>query len=235
MEKADFQKALEELKNKAPKRNFKQTIDLILNLKDLDLKKPEQQMDVWAQLPHALPKKKRVAALVGPELAEQARQYCDTVVTHENFKKFDDKKLIKKLARDHDYFIAQANLMPDVAKTFGKVLGPRSKMPNPKAGCVVPPNANLAPIIDRLQKTLHLTAKTQLSIKCAVGTEEMLPEQVIENATTVYNTVVNALPQEERNIKNVMLKLTMSKPVQVTTEKTKKNRKNSKARNCKSA
>lgn len=217
MDKTDFERALGKLR-KEEKRNFKQSVDLIVNLKGIDLKKPEEQVDIWIQLPHKKPKKVRIGALVGAELIEQAKTVCDGAVLHDDFKKFKDKKALKKLANDFDFFIAQANIMPDVAKIFGRVFGPRGKMPNPKAGCVVPPNANLKTLVEKLQKTLHLTAKIDLAVKCPVGSEEMTDEQVVANSLTVYNAVVNTLPQEEQNIKNVMLKFTMSKPVLVQKE-----------------
>ena len=103
-------------------------------------------MDTFITLPHTKGKKAKVCALIGPELEQQAKQVCDSVVLSDSFDRFKDKKDIKKLADSFDFFIAQANIMPKIATAFGRVFGPRGKMPNPKAGCVVPPNANLKPL-----------------------------------------------------------------------------------------
>lgn len=208
--KEDVISTLKQLKEISPKREFNQSVDLIINLKELDLKKPEEQLDVWVSLAHAKGKTVRIAALVGPEMQAQAKTACDTVITHDEFKQYEGKKKeIRKLARTHDLFIAQANIMPDVAKFFGRVLGPRGKMPNPKAGCVVPPNANLKVLTEKLKKTLHVVAKTQLSAKCSIGKQDMTDEQLTENILTVTNTVLHALPQEQNNIKSMLLKYSM--------------------------
>jgi len=217
MNKENFKKAIELVKNNSPKRNFKQGYDLIVNLKDRDIKKPDQQVNNWVVLRFGKGKKTKVCALVGPELAGSAKENCDTVVMHDDFPKYaESKQLVKKLAKEHDFFIAQANIMPDVAKTFGRILGSRGKMPNPKIGCVVPPNANLKPLVEKLQKTIGLVAKTQLSIKCLIGTEEMKDEEVLDNIMTVYNNLSHNLPAEERNIKNIQLKFTMGPPATIT-------------------
>ncbi len=213
--KNDFKKALEQVRSNSQKRNFKQAIDLIINVKDLNLKKPEEQVDTFVILNHLRGKKIKVAALVGPELKDAAKAACDTVILHSDFAKLTKKRDIQKLANDHDFFIAQANIMPDVAKTFGRIFGPRGKMPNPKAGCVVPPNANLTALVERLQKIVKVSIKTQLSFKCRIGTEEMSDDHIIDNLTTVYTALTHALPQEDRNIKNIMLKFTMDKPIVV--------------------
>ena len=171
MDKKQFTDAIEQLK-KHPTRKFKQSYELIINLRDLNLKKPEEQVEFWLQLPHDRGKQTKIAAIVGPELTTTAKNSCDLTITHEEFPKYAaNKKTIKKLARTYDYFIAQANIMPDVAKTFGRVLGPLGKMPNPKAGCVVPPTANLKQLVDKLRKTIKITAKTQPSIKILIGKE----------------------------------------------------------------
>ena len=217
MNKENFKKAIELVKNNSPKRNFKQAYDLIINLKDLDMKKPDQQVNNWVTLRYAKGKKVKVCALVGPELKDQAKANCDTVVMADDFPKYaEDKLAVKKLAKNHDFFIAQANIMPDVAKTFGRILGSRGKMPNPKIGCVVPPNANLKPLVEKLQKTIGLVAKTQLSIKCLIATEDMPDDQVLDNIMTVYNNLAHNLPAEERNIKNIQLKFTMGPLVTIT-------------------
>lgn len=219
MNKEALQKAIEALKKTSPKRKFTQKYDLIITLKNLDLKVPEQQVEQWISLPHPEGKQTKICALVGGELAEQAKKACDFVILNEEFKLYaPDKKKIKKLANEYTYFIAQANMMQEIAKVFGRILGPRGKMPNPKAGCVVPPNANLAPLVERLKKTIKISAKTQPVIKCVVGTEKMSDDHIIENVLAVYSPLIHALPEETNNVKAVLLKFTMSKPIKVWPE-----------------
>lgn len=216
MDKKHFVEAAKVLKT-FPKRNFKQSYEFIMNFKGLDLKKPEHQIELWVKLPFDKGKPTKIAALVGPELAEQAKANCDFVVLHDNFPQYAGKKKeIKKLASQYDYFIAQANIMPDVAKTFGRYFGPRGKMPNPKAGCVVPPNANLKVLTENLKKTIKASAKLQPSIKVMVGKEDTPDEQIAENMQAIYSNVLPKLPQELFNIKSILLKLSMSQPVKIT-------------------
>ncbi|HLC33135.1 MAG TPA: 50S ribosomal protein L1 [Candidatus Nanoarchaeia archaeon] len=218
MDKKQFTQAITALKT-FPSKKFKQSYEFIINLRDLDLKKPEEQVELWIALPHDKGRATKVAALIGPEMAETAKATCDLVITHDQFAKFAaDKKAVKKLACDYDYFIAQANIMPDVAKTFGRVFGPRGKMPNPKAGCVVPPNTNLKVLIDRLRKTVKVVAKTQPSIKVLVGKEGMAEDSIAENMNTVYTNVLHKLPSEFSNIRSILLKMTMTPPVRITED-----------------
>ena len=217
MNKKQFIQAIQALKA-LPKRKFKQKYDFIMNLRHLDLKKPEEQVELWVKLPYDKGRPTKIGALVGPELAEQAKTTCDTVVLHDNFSQYTDKRKMRKLAREHDYFIAQANIMADIAKTFGRIFGPRGKMPNPKAGCVVPPNANIKALVEGLRKTIKVSAKIQPSVKVMVGNEDMPDEQKAENSLAVYTNVVHKQPQEAFNNKTVMLKLTMSKPVKIIEE-----------------
>ena len=216
MKKDEVLKVIKELKEKSFKRNFKQTYDLIITLTKLDLKKPDNQLDFFQTLHFTKGKDVRICAFVGPELASQAKETCKTTILVDDFDKYaKDKKAIKKLANEHDFFIAQATVMPKVAQAFGRVLGPRGKMPNPKAGCVVPPNANLKPLAAKLQKTARILAKTSLMVQTAVGIEDMKDEEVVDNIMTVYDGVLHHLPGGRSNIKHVLLKLTMGKPVKL--------------------
>lgn len=211
MKKEEIQKAIEELK-KGKKRNFSQSYDLIINLKGINIK--SDPVDFFTNIPNPGSRKSKIAAFVALELVEQAKKHCDLVITEADFPKYDAKAL-KKLAREYDYFIAQANLMPKVAQVFGRALGPKGKMPNPKQGCVVPPNANLGPLTERLHSAVRLSAKKGTNLQCLVGKDNQSDEQIIENVITVYNSALKQLPQEKNNIKNVQLKLTMSKPVKL--------------------
>lgn len=216
MDNKKFTEVLKKVKENSKKRKFSQTYDLIVALKHLDMKKPSDQVDTYVPLHFTRGKKVKVCALVGPELEANAKENCDAVVLSTDFAKYaKDKKAVKKLAEENDYFVAQANIMPQVASTFGRVLGPKNKMPNPKAGCIVPPNANLKPVVERLQKLVRLMAKTTPMIQVAVANESMPDEQIVDNFVTLYNALLHALPSEVNNVRRVYIKLTMGKPVEV--------------------
>ncbi|MFH0701009.1 MAG: hypothetical protein V2A62_01075 [Candidatus Woesearchaeota archaeon] len=214
MDKEQVKQALEELK-KLPKRKFSQSYDLIINLKNIELK--TTPIDFFATLPSPRGMKLKIAAFVDQELVEQANKFCDLTVKENEFSRYtSDKKLAKRLAQEYDYFIAQANLMPRIAAAFGRFLGTRGKMPNPKAGCVVPPNGNLELLVKRLNQTVHMSAKKAMNLQCLIGKEGQPEEEIIANVLAAYQAAAKQMPQDEnQNIKNVCLKLTMSKPVKI--------------------
>ena len=212
MNKEQVKKALDALKTQ-PKKKFTQSYDLIINLKNLDIK--QTNIDFFSTLHFPKGKTIKIAAFADQLLKESAVKNCDLVIEESDFEKYQDKKAIKKLADSYDYFIAQASLMPKIAAKFGKILGIKGKMPNPKLGCVVPPNANLEALSKKLKLTIRMTAKKALNLQCIVGKEDQPEEEVIDNIITAYNSAVKQLPNELQNVKDVTLKLTMSKPVKV--------------------
>lgn len=216
MDKKKFLETLKKAKEDSKKRNFNQKIDLIINLRDLDLKKPEQQIEFFLKLHYSKGKDSKICALVSPELAEKAKSACDNVVIVDDFEKYKkDKKLSKKLCNDYDFFIAQSNIMPKVAATFGRTFGPRGKMPNPKAGCIITEKTDLNALYENLKKTIKVSAKTSLIVHLMIGNEKMDENQVVDNAYNVYDQLMHHLPNEKHNIKSIFLKLTMGKPVRV--------------------
>ncbi len=211
MDKQQVKTALDELKQ-FPKKKFSQSYDLVINLKNLVTK--QAPIDLFVTVPHSKGKKIKIAAFVDQQLAAQAEQFCDLVIREPDFQKYDKKK-IKELAQSYDYFIAQATLMPKIAAVFGKVLGTRGKMPNPKLGCVVPPNAYLESLVKKLNTTVSVQSRKGMNLQCFIGKETQPEAEVIDNIIAVYQSVLKAVPNETQNIKNVSLKLSMSKPVKV--------------------
>lgn len=210
MDKQLIIKNIQQLRKESPQRKFSQSVDVIIALKNVDLKKTEDQVDVYTQLPHPRGKPRKIVAMVGPELKTQAESCCDLVIIPDDFHKYEGKpKVIKKVADECDFVIAMAALMPQIAKVFGRAFGPRGKMPNPKAGCVVPPNANLKPTVDRLRNTIRLAAKTQPFIQVRIGTEKMTDDQLVDNAFHVYNQIAHAVKDEMYNIREAYIKFTM--------------------------
>lgn len=211
MEQEHALTVLRTVKEKGPSRKFTQSVDLVINLKDIDLKKTDQQLDLYVTLHYPYGKEVKVCGLVGPELFDEAKNFCHHVIRQDEFASLTPKD-IKQLAKDYDYFVAQANVMPQVAQTFGRILGPRGKMPNPKAGCVVPPKTNLEPLIKRLQQTVRVQAKKDPVLHLKVGSETQDEAQVADNIAYLYKQITVHLPLEENNIKNALLKLTMGTP-----------------------
>ena len=215
MDKKELLEVLKSLREKSPKRKFIQKVDLILNLRNINIKNPEENVDIFVTLPHEPGKKIRVCALVGKELEEQSKIF-DRVIKKEEFSKYiDNKKELRKLSREYDYFIAQANLMTEVAKVFGRTLGPKNKMPNPKSGAVVTMNSDLHDLKKKMQHTIRLKTKNEPIIKSYIGNEEMKDDDLIDNIISVHDSVVKSLPKGEGNIKNIILKLTMSPGIKV--------------------
>ena len=213
MNKEALQKAIQELR-KTKKRNFIQSFDVIISLRDLDLKKPNENINFYMSLPAKITKPKKVCAFVAAELETQAKKYCDKTISVPEFDNYD-KKAIKKLANEYDYFIAQANIMVKVAAKFGRILGTRGKMPNPKAGCVVPPKAKIQAVVQKLQTLILLKTNKAPVVHATIGIESANDEDLIKNAGAVIDQAIHHLPNEAANMKNVYLKLTMSKPVKL--------------------
>jgi large subunit ribosomal protein L1 len=219
MNQKEAEAMLKELKNNSTKRNFKQSIDFIISLKNMNLKKPDQHVDFFTTLHFPVHKELKVCGLVGSELFDQSKEVFDKTIFVDDLAAMNDKKELKKIANEYDYFVAQGNIMGKVAGTFGKVLGPRGKMPNPKAGCVVPPNANLNQVKENLKKLLHIQVKSHLMFQSTIGTEDTEDKILIDNMVTIYSQLMHHLPLEKNNIDDVMVKFTMSKPVKLSTLK----------------
>jgi large subunit ribosomal protein L1 len=138
-----------------------------------------------------------------------------TTITKPEFAKYSDKNKLRELVDEFDFFIAHASLMPSVATTFGKALGPAGKMPSPQLGIITQENAEtINPLLEKIAKSVKIRAK-EPSIKIPVGKESMKDEEIVSNVNSIYKGVVDALPNKRENVKNVLIKFTMTKPVEV--------------------
>ena len=202
--KMEIKAALAELR-KEKKRKFTQTVDLVMNLKNFDVRK--EALNTFVSVPH--PGDKKLAAFF-----TKRSKLIDTI-TLEDFVKYKEMKDIKKLAKKYDAFIAVAPLMGKIATTFGRVFGPMNRMPSPQAG-IIPKeeDAMITMMIDKMNKSIRIKNK-EMAIKFAVGKEDMTDENLAENIKAVVKELENKLPRGKDNIKEVLIKFTMTKPVKV--------------------
>jgi len=201
---------LKEAKENSKARKFSQTWDFSLNLKGLNLKKPENRFNFEFMLPEGRGKDQKVAFIVDT-LETDAKKHADFVITKaqiESLKK--NKKKLKKIANEYDWFFGEASLMPQIGKSFGVIFGPRGKVPKP-----VPPKVNIEPFVQRAKRSVRVFVKDSPVVHVSVGTDKMEDEKVAKNIDAVYSAVKEKLPKGRTNIKSMYLKLTMGKPVKL--------------------
>lgn len=206
----NINKFLEESKKKSKKRNFVQSVDLSINLKNIDFKKPENRFTEEVVLPKGRGKNVKIV-VIGKDLIIKSKGKADELINEDKLGKLEkNRKEIKKLANSYDFFIAEASFMLRIGKSLGKVLGPRGKMPKP-----LPPQADPTPIINKLKNTVRISLKESPVIHCVIGTENMKDEDLIENMNAVMSTLENKLPKGKHNIGSVYLKTTMGPAIKI--------------------
>lgn len=213
MDRKDVLEALKKIRSAEKKRNFKQTIDLVINLQHLDLKDVKAKFNEVFELPAVKPKQAKICVVADGDALVIAKKSADIAISKEELPKWKDKKKAKELASSFDFLIVQANLMQPLATTLGTVLGPKGKMPNPAH--VVPPVANIEPVIKRARNSVRVRIKDAPVIHTIVGSEEMDDEKLADNIEAVISFATKKLLKGRNNIKNVILKSTMSPVVKL--------------------
>ncbi|HKZ60639.1 MAG TPA: 50S ribosomal protein L1 [Candidatus Thermoplasmatota archaeon] len=200
-------KAVKKALDERPKRNFVETVELAINLKDVDLAVPSNRIDEEVQLPHGRGKAVRVGVFASGELAVRSKAVADLVIPPEEIEKIaTDKRRAKQLAAQTDFFLSEAPLMPTIGRRLGVVLGPRGKMPKPIA-----PSADPKPIIETMRTTVRVRSRDKRTFHAAVGSTSMSPEQLAENVDAVLKRLSTRLARGRLNIHSVYVKTTMGK------------------------
>ena len=196
---------------KGPERKFSETVELSINLKDLDLTVPKNRLEDEIPLPNGRGKPVKVAVFGSPELLQKVRAVADVVVPGNQIDEFaKDKKTAKKMVGQVDFFLAEAPLMPTIGKRHGDVLGPRGKMPRP-----VPPGSDPTNLVNALKRSIRVRSKGNRTFHAPVGTRGMKPEQIAQNVDAVLNRIVGKLERGRTNIESVYVKTTMGPAIRL--------------------
>jgi large subunit ribosomal protein L1 len=207
-------------------RKFDETLDLIINVRDVDIKNPNNRIDNEISLPHAIKgnlKKEDVCFIVKDEMETYLKDNGYNLLTPDNleelFKKPNKEK--KKVAKQYKYFVARGDLMKDVAKVLARFLGQQGKMPKPqpKGFGVIRPNEDLDSYIPKMSHVVKLAMKKQMMVQTKFGKKSQNVDELMENIDSIVSFVEGKLPNGENNIKSMFIKTTMGKPVEVIDKK----------------
>jgi large subunit ribosomal protein L1 len=212
LDKDTILSAVKEAKEKSGQKKFNQTVDLILDIKEIDMKSPEGKIQAVVDLPHATGKPNKICVIASGELAMKAKNAeADKVLERADLDGLAGKKKeLRKLASDYDVFISEAPLMSLVGKILGPVLGPRGKLPVP-----IPPNADVAGLMAKHRKTVVVRMRNQPIIQVPVGSENMTEEELVDNIQAVLRAVEGKLKRGLKNVKFAFIKTSMGTPVKI--------------------
>jgi large subunit ribosomal protein L1 len=190
------------------KRKFQQSFEIILRLKDIDVKKLDLNVNEVVFLPNKLSDQAKVCVFATGDMAVRAqRAGADRVIEAGELDRLaSEKRSAKKLAREYQFFLADTGLMPKIGKILGQFLGPKGRMPAP-----VPPAAPIEAMLTRYRTAVRVKARGSLSVAGKIGDESLDDSKVAENALAVIGQVEKKLPNGEKNIDSLLVKKTMGK------------------------
>ena len=195
----------------APERNFRETVDLAVNLRDLDLNEPSNRVDESIVLPSGTGQETKIVVFAEGETALRAEDVADEVFDGDDLEDLgDDDDEAKDLADETDFFIAEAALMQDIGRYLGTILGPRGKMPEP-----LQPDDDVVEVVNRMKNTVQLRSGDRRTFHTRVGAEDMTAEEIADNIDVILRRLHSDLEKGPLNIDNIFVKTTMGPSVEV--------------------
>jgi len=202
-------------------RKFDESIDLIINLKDLNLNDPKQRIDKEIVLPNVTMTKDKpnVCVIASDEILLEAKNLGLETIDTDGLVQMnsEEKKVKKKFVKKYDFFIVEDKMMPSVARYLARFLGPLGKMPKPFPsgyGIISNPE-DLKVAIERYLKIIRIQLKKQLLIQVKIGKKSMEKDRVFENLKAIVDYIADQMPHKYNNIKSMFLKTTMGRPIKI--------------------
>ncbi len=209
MADSDIETAVTRALEESPERNFTETVDLAINLRDLDLNEPSNRVDESVVLPAGTGQETRIVVIAEGETAVRAEEVADDVLSGDDVADLEDDEA-KDMADETDFFIAEEAMMQDIARHLGTILGPRGKMPDPLS-----PDDDVVETVNRLKNTVQLRSGDRRTFHTLVGAEDMDAEEIANNIDVILRRLHADLEKGPQNIDGVYVKTTMGPSVEV--------------------
>jgi len=207
----EIEEAVSRALEDAPPRNFRETVDLAVNLRDLDLNDPSNRVDESVVLPEGTGQETSIVVFAEGETAVRAEEVADQVLDADALADLGDNDgEAKDLADDTDFFLAEEDMMQDIGRYLGTVLGPRGKMPEP-----VSPDDDVVEVVDRMKNSVQLRSGDRRTFHTRVGAADMSAEEIAQNIDVIIRRLEADLEKGPLNIDDVYVKTTMGPAVEV--------------------
>jgi large subunit ribosomal protein L10Ae len=195
---------------KGKQRKFTESIEAQITLKNYDPVRDKRFSGTF-KLP-AVPRPNLKCCVLGNAAhCEQADRITVDHMSVEDLKKLNkNKKMVKKLAKRYDFFIASDNLIKQIPRLLGPGLTKAGKFPTLLAG-----SEDMQEKIDEIKATIKFQMKKVMCLNVAVGNVKMVPKEVIVNTQLAANFLASLLKKNWQNIGQIYIKTTMGPPIQI--------------------
>jgi len=196
---------MKKLQAESKQRKFLESVELAINLKDIDLSNPKNRIQEEIPLPNGRGRQVKIGIFGSSEMAMKAKGVADVVIQPEELEELaKDKAKARKFARQGDFFLAEAPLMPTIGKRLGVVLAPRGKMPKP-----IPPGSDPKAAIEKLRGSVSVRTRDKKTFHLPIGTKDMPADKLAENLDAVLKRIMSKLERGKMNIRSAYVKTTM--------------------------
>jgi large subunit ribosomal protein L10Ae len=188
------------------KRKFLETVELQIALKNYDPAR-DKRFSGTVKLRH-IPKPSYKICVIGDERhLDEAKNLGIECKSVEDLKKLNkNKKLVKKLAKSYDAFIASDGLIKQIPRILGPGLNKAGKFPTSLSH-----QEAMEDKVETVKRTIKFQMKKVLCLSVAVGHVEMVDEELLANIMLAINFLVSLLKKNWQNVRSLHIKSTMGK------------------------
>ncbi len=208
MDEKQITEAVKEAREKSKKRGFNQSLEIGINLRDVDLEGADK-INTSIKLPNGRGRDIEIGVFAEGDLNLKAKKHSKHVLNKREIEEYaKDRRKMKKFANECYGLIAQPELMSVIGKKWGIILGPRNKMPQ-----IIPPNKDIKEYIQDLKDTVRVKSKKNPTIHVPVGTEDMEDQKLAANIQAVLTAIERTISPEK--IANIYCKTTMGPAIKI--------------------
>merc|ERR1712179_539861 len=193
--------------SKDKNRKFTESVELQIMLKNYDPQK-DKRFSGTVKLPNTARQKFTVCVLGNQAHIDEATKHNVPHVSVDDLKKLNkDKKLVKKLAKKYDAFLASDALIRQIPRLLGPGLNKAGKFPS-----ILAQGDDMVGKIEEMKQTIKFQMKKVLCLNVAVGNVEMSEDEIVQNTHLAINFLVSLLKKHWQNVRSLYIKSTMGPP-----------------------